>query len=291
MKFILMVLCSVFLTFSEDNGFDKFYEEINDLYYAYEVYEYENDDYVIEVVKGIFNNEPAYGIVFKPIKEDITLVVKQNDELYVLNEVDGYYSAYALRADLDIFLYLYDEDNNRHEINEINQSKLNKFSKSKFDMDNVIYGNDAGKTFSTLKGYTLKIANYSTIIIIIVSVIVVCFTLVIIKLLYNKKHDKKKLSKDKIMEYVESCINEVCSEEKRKLDDVEIEEEKETEEVKVDYISNLQEHLVSLGYITDYKLLSEKEKNDITVYIMKLKDNKQITEDTYLEEMYKIWKS
>ena len=45
MKFILMVLCSVFLTFSEDNGFDKFYEEINDLYYAYEVYEYENDDY------------------------------------------------------------------------------------------------------------------------------------------------------------------------------------------------------------------------------------------------------
>ena len=57
------------------------------------------------------------------------------------------------------------------------------------------------------------------------------------------------------------------------------------------YENYVREHLILNGFITDYKIITDDEKNKVTVYLMKLKNEKKISNDQYLEEMYKIWKS
>ena len=55
-------------------------------------------------------------------------------------------------------------------------------------------------------------------------------------------------------------------------------------------IEDIKAYLQSLGYITDYKLLSEEEKNKIMLELMRLKDTEQITLKKYYEETYQLWK-
>ena len=60
------------------------------------------------------------------------------------------------------------------------------------------------------------------------------------------------------------------------------------EEERTDF--DINSYLQDKGFITDYSILSEEEKNLIMLELMLLRDKKQITRDEYLEETAKLWK-
>ncbi len=53
---------------------------------------------------------------------------------------------------------------------------------------------------------------------------------------------------------------------------------------------SISDYLRDKGLITDYKIASEEEKQSIMLELMRLRDEKKITNDEYLEEAYKLWK-
>ena len=79
----------------------------------------------------------------------------------------------------------------------------------------------------------------------------------------------------------ENC--EVLSVKEDEITDQTIEEPKEQ-------IEDIKAYLQALGYVTDYNLLSEDEKNKIMLELMHLKDTEQISLKKYYEETYQLWK-
>ena len=74
-----------------------------------------------------------------------------------------------------------------------------------------------------------------------------------------------------------------------KLDDnicLENESNKENSEK----IKDIKAYLNDKGYITDYSVLSEEEKNNIMIELMKLKEKGMISLDDYYEESAELWK-
>lgn len=290
MKIILLLMSSLFMLSIKEKNFDNFYEEINDGYSEYIKNVFDNEEYYLDIVKGIYNDIPSYGICFQPKVDDVTLVVKLEDEYYELNKKDDYYYATALKANLSIELYLFDDEGNKKAVEELEYSRLDNFSVKNFETEESIKGNGNGKVFTTLSSYKLKIRNYKVIIIACSVITLVCGLLVIIKLISKYKNKPQKTS---------YLFDEEVNAMMKRIDSNQLYEEKveekvlpsaNDEEVK-EYIKDLKEHLMVEGYNVSYELLNGEEKNKITMYLMKLKEEQKISNDQYLEEMYKIWKS
>lgn len=291
MKTLLLIFCSLFLVNTSDNEYTKFANEVYENYSSYTMIDYSAEDYDLIAAKGVYNNKPAYGILFKSHKKNITLVLEINEALYELKKENGYYSTLAISAEEYINLWLYDDNGNKSKLENIEHSRLYDFDIDDLEESKMEIGNNQGKEFSTLQIYKQKISNYKIIFIGLISIIVICFTLAIIKIIYNKKHKPEKINNelnDEILRFINGCVP------KQEEEYIEITPEEiinnEMEEEPV-YIDNLNEHLMLNGFITDYKLITDDEKNKITIYLMKLKNEKKISNDQYLEEMYKIWKS
>ena len=60
------------------------------------------------------------------------------------------------------------------------------------------------------------------------------------------------------------------------------------EDVRSDF--NIKKHLQELGFITDYRIIDSEEKNKIMLELMRLKEQKTITQDDYLYEVSELWK-
>ena len=55
-------------------------------------------------------------------------------------------------------------------------------------------------------------------------------------------------------------------------------------------IKDIKAYLQDLGYVTEYSALSEDEKNNIMIELMKLKEQGKISLDDYYEESAELWK-
>ena len=67
-------------------------------------------------------------------------------------------------------------------------------------------------------------------------------------------------------------------------------EEKDTTEEKVEEVVDIKAYLREKGYITNYASLSEEEKNRVMLELIKLKNEKRISQDRYYEETGELWK-
>ncbi len=53
---------------------------------------------------------------------------------------------------------------------------------------------------------------------------------------------------------------------------------------------DVKKHLQDAGFVVDYSLVGDEEKNLIMLELMHLKNEGKISNDVYLEEIYKLWK-
>ena len=49
-------------------------------------------------------------------------------------------------------------------------------------------------------------------------------------------------------------------------------------------------YLKDKGFVLEYKAINDDEKNQIMMELIKLKNERKITNDEYLEEVYELWK-
>ena len=295
---LLMMILSITPLTVKDELFDTFMTDVHDGYQVYEEIENENNSnnyYSLKIVRGIFKGTPCYGIAF--CSEDAgayELAIEKDDVLYKLEQNDRKDSyGISIKADSMIEIHIYDKNGNEQDF--IGESKLLKFSEEDLAQSSkAIYGLNNGKSFTKLTNYTSKIPFLYAFIYSAVVLIGICAVAIIIMAVRRKGMFNKKVRSEGVIN-IESLINEAKQKEEVDLWDGYKPEKEEiiieaTEVVEEANYIDLKEYLISKGYLTDYSLMSEDEKNNLMVELMFLKNNKKISEDTYYEETYKLWK-
>lgn len=306
--FILIILLFSPLLLNSDEKLNKFYEDVNNSYNVYEKYiTYSTSNYSLAIVRGECNNKLTYGIYFySEDSGDYSIKFFNEDTQYGLktdNRGDTYSVAINRpKGDTIIKVFLGDKEQSLPF-----SVVLTDFSIE--ELNNTINGLNQGSNVDKLfKGYT-SVGNIY--MIICGGVIAVCAIVIIVYYIKKKgMFDKDIRSKDvfNIKEFLEKNIEEEYREEVSvqkiiDLDDNNYNEEK-PEEVKSVYdklkddnfYSNeasgfpLEDYLKDKGFILDYSLIDDEEKNKIMLELINLKDSHKITNDEYLEEVYKLWK-
>lgn len=277
---------------SDEMIHDMFLDRVEDGYLCYAT-EWTYDDPLgisIVVVKGIYNNMPCYGISFVSYNYDI-----------VLSNLDGYYtiinndnrsaSILAIKADMTYELLIYSK---KGEIVELpNKVLLKKFAASDINQANYIQGNNNFKALEPLKPYSFKMPFYMNLIIVFCSVTGLSLFGILLMFILKKGFFDRNKRKEGILDIkgiLEGDTLDTANEDF--LHDVkEFQEiEKIEEEIKAAQIEDVKAYLQSLGFVTEYKILSEEEKNKIMLELMRLKDNQQISLNKYYEETSELWK-
>lgn len=293
----LLILLTSFLSNVSTFNYQKFNDDINNGYYSY--YEFANikeEHYDLIVYKGICNDKPSYGILFNT-DTDYILVIEKDETLYSLNKNDefGYYEALCIEADMDLYLRIYNGNGDSFKIEGLEHSKLNKFSKDTLENTPLFIGLNNCKEFTTLNTYALKIPNYIVIILIISFVIGAAITWLAVMAILKKGKFNEKLRKQldddiiKANEMYEETF--IVNEEDNDLDNNESSNREESKHYYEDDIEfDINSYLLEHGYKSDYSLFTKEEKEKLTIELMKLKEDKKISEDDYYGEVYKIWK-
>lgn len=298
MKLFIFKILTIFLSFTvintENNFFEEFEKEVID---GYELY-YEivddgnvNDKFELKLYEGINNGHPSYAIAFKS-SSNYKLLIEIDESLYELpKNDDGYYYGYAIKSTSIMFLKIIDSKGNEVAFN--GTRKLNKIyiSSEDFKYNN---GNNGKLEFTTLSVYKYSIPFYNIVVMTSLSLITICGLAILILFIRRKGMFNKKVRADGILN-LEDLINEA----KQKAEEdmlegyepvIEVEAEVVAEKEFVDEYIDLPTYLADKGYLLDYSLLSEEEKNKLMIELMMLKNSNKISEDTYYEETYKLWK-
>ena len=136
--------------------------------------------------------------------------------------------------------------------------------------------------------YAQKFDFIKITMIILAAVIVLTGSLILI--FYLKR--KGIFRKDKINENVINMRELLKEDTKDHIETNEYfkKEEKDTTEEKVEEVVDIKAYLREKGYITNYASLSEEEKNRVMLELIKLKNEKRISQDRYYEETGELWK-
>lgn len=306
---ILLMLNIIPLSINLENLNVSTYEEsfINQVDNDYEYYEqfdeYSNSEYSLLVFKGIFNNKPSYAVKLSMDNPKAYYVLLEaNDASYkVPFDDDGNSTAIAIESVYNIHLSIYNKDDKKEDYNV----NLGRFVKDQFDLTNASTGKGEGKEFTSLTAYIPKVSFFDTFIIVLSSVIVI--SLVLLLFLFIKK--KGMFNKNKRAEGIVS-IKEILRQETNDIvdndylkdftynkdtdNDVKLDDniclENELNKENSEKIKDIKAYLNDKGYITDYSVLSEEEKNNIMIELMKLKEKGMISLDDYYEESAELWK-
>lgn len=297
MKFYIFKILTVLLSFtllnSNINFFKDFEEKVKDGYELYyEIVDDNNitDKFQLKIYEGINNGYPSYAIAFTS-NAGYKLLLEIDEQLYELPENNNYIFGYAIKSKSIMFIKIIDSSGNEVTFN--GTKKLNKIHILEEDFK-YISGNNQKLEFTNLTIYKHKILLYEVFMFSALSLIVICGTGILILFIRRKGMFNKEVRAQGILD-LEELINQAKQkteediwDDYKPIIDVEsgdvIEVKNETE-----YI-NLHEYLANKGYLLDYYLLSEEEKNNLMVELMMLKNNKMISEDTYYEETYRLWK-
>lgn len=310
LKFCLVIFSLLFLTNVQYPNNNEFDENVNKSYEEYaEYYEYTNDSFSLKIIRGRVNKKMVYGVCFS----------NAYAKTYSIELVDSTDKIYLLPTDKrgDISVVALEEIDKEYTIIVYEDSKLiilpikvilKPFDETEFkttDITKVSIGENKGATFTRLSTKT----NIPSSVWILGGMVLITIGCVII-ILVNAKMKKGMFDKEKRSEGVfnfKKFISEDFNEERKNEFDIidiapiEEKDEKLNSEREIyqktfryddDEISGfkIQEYLQDKGFVTDYKLASEEEKQKIMLELMKLKNDKKITEDEYLEEAYKLWK-
>lgn len=289
-KLLLTFLISIvpLATAPANENYEQFMNEVDAGYEYYECIENTNNDsYSITIIKGIYNGYPCYGINFTSIEENkYHLSIYIDGGYYRLEKSERSESGLAIIASSKIYVDLVNEDNNK-----MNLSELNIFTTTQFEIEmeenenKIITGQGKGRTFTSL---TYEPQSYDfTKKFITVLLIIIGSTLSLLLILFIFK--KGLFNKAKRSENIINMRNVLFEETKDNPNNDYIQEVPMPEE-KTETISDVKAYLLEKGFITNYNILSEEEKNRVMIELIKLKNEKKITEDKYYEETYELWK-
>ncbi len=300
MKLLLFKILSICLSFTLLNSGSNFFEEFeNNIINGYEQYleivdeNNSNDKFTLKIYQGINDGYESYAIVFKSVENDkYQIILNIDEQYYELSKNDeGYQYAYAIKSTSIIFIKIIDEKGTEVEFN--GTRKLNKFTIEEGDL-RYQNGNNQKKEFTSLNVYKKTIPFFTAILISSVSIIVMCGAGVLILFIRRKGMFNKKVRSEGIIN-IADLINQAKEKEEidiladyKPVETIENNEEIVIEE-KEEYI-DLNAYLNDKGYLLDYSLLSEEEKNKLMVELMILKNSGKISEDTYNKETCKLWK-
>lgn len=285
MKILLLVLTAFVMPISYAiRGTDFYVDKINSAYEEYVVsVDESNDNYTLCIVTGIANEKPAYGIFYETSQNNLMLVCQMQNEIY----------EYETSTDGSIWLigveYTY-------EANIILYNKTDKTSTNKLIVNDEVFeqkmikGLNSGCEFSKVKSLNDQFITQTVIYIVLGIVITTC---IVILSVFRVTHSGL-FSKQKRQRTTTFNMKEFLQEIPEELDPYDPIKEVEVEEFKEDAVDVVtispKEYLQEKGYIVDYSLLSEDEKNKIMVELMILKNEGKIKEEEYKKETVELWK-
>lgn len=259
----------------------------------------EKNDVSILIVKGIYNNMPCYGISF--VSRDFNLVLKTLDGYFNISDPKNFSEfIIAIPADVTYEILVFSNNGNEYKIPE--KVILKKFKADDIDINTCVIGNNNYQAFQKLQPYSFKMPFYQTLILVFCSIIGLSLIGLFILFITKKGFFNKEKRKEGILDIksiLESDTDDTANdnlfddfeEAKMPVESLENENKQLTESVLVvEEIEDIKAYLQSLGYVTDYKVLSEDEKNKIMLELMRLKDTKEISLKKYYEETIELWK-
>ena len=296
MKLFIFKMLTIFLSFTfisaKTNFFDEFTSKVVNGYEVYyEIVDEENvtDNFELKIFEGVNNGYPSYAIAFLSNK-DYKLIIEIEEAFYELPKSNDGYCAYAIKSTSIMFLKIVDSKGNEVQFN--GTRKLNKIHITDNEFK-YINGENQKLEFTNLSVYKQSIPFFYIALLSSLTLILVCGAGILVLFIRRKGMFNKDVRAQGILN-LEDLINQA----KQKIEEdvwegykpvIDVEPEDITEEKVNEYI-DLNTYLVDKGYLLDYSLLSEEEKNNLMIELMMLKDSKKISEDTYYEETYKLWK-
>ena len=317
LKIFLIVLSLLFIKTPETNKKELFDMQVEAAYEKYaSYYQYSNDNFSLEVIRGIVNEKTAYGVLFS----------NAFAKTYSIDITDSKGVKYKLPTDErgDLFVVAFEEILNEeytisiYKGNELvslpTTIKLLPFTESELDaspITSIYFGQNKGVTTQLFVKKAVLNSEMIYIIIGLGSIVLGCVIIILAFAKMKKGMFDKAKREDGVFKFkdflsqdfkeqpksefdiIDLNNNEVLKDEKEEMSD---DKEQEIYEKNIRYDTDeksgfpLSEYLIEKGYTVDYKTASEEEKQKIMLELMKLKNDKKITEDEYLEEAYKLWK-
>lgn len=286
MKILLLVLTAFVMPMSYAIRGTDFY--VDKIYSAYEEYTVNvnesNDNYTLCIVTGVANEKPAYGIFYEASQQNLILVCQMNNEIYEYEtSTDGSIWLIGVEYTSEASIILYD----KNEKTSTNKLIVND---SVFSQE-MTKGLNGGCEFSKVKSLNDQFITQTVIYIVLGVIITTC---IVVLSVFRVTHSGL-FSKQKRQRTTTFNMKEFLQETPEELDpydpikEVEVEEFREETQVEEPTISPKQ-YLQDKGYVVDYSLLSEDEKNKIMVELMVLKNEGKIKEEDYKKETIELWK-
>ncbi len=288
--FVFLSLFSLYLTTADDNR-STFLKEIDNNYKEYGLYEEYTDDYYFIVVSGIYKDKKSFGVSLNSFKKKAyTIKIEINGETYYLEEdekgnVNAPLVGYSENKDITIYVCTTGRN-----------SKIVSEHKLDFNFEYEGYNLQSLK-YSSLISVEIIDANFQGIIIILTVIISICaiiitFLAIFKKGVFNPNH---KHQDDLVL--IDSDNDEVDIEETKEIEnsfdsaydkDYYIAKEKEyfEDEKEID----IRPLLIEKGFVSDYSLMSEEEKNQVMIYLMTLRHDGIISEKQCHDEEVKLWR-
>ena len=274
-------------------------------YYGnYETIEF--DEFSLLIVKGIYNDSPCYGLSFvSATANSYYLVLETKSSSFTMPKNGNNGSlAIAIKADINYTVSIYDSNDKKVEMKEIN---LPKFSSNEFNYSSAISGQATGVKFTTLTEFKTRLPFLPVLLITLASltgfVLLVLGVLFVLKKGYFNK-EKRKEGVISMRDIYEAETDDIETDgisfdyEEKKEDYSSADElipvinpnKREDDEPAVSKVDNIKDYLRDKGFFVDYNVLSEEEKNKIMMELIKLKNDGLITLDAYYKETYELWK-
>lgn len=313
MKFLLTVLSLLTFASFKDEFIADFDQKVNDAYSEYVVTEHYNQNYGIKLVKGLLDGEVRYGFCFysENSKEYYVRISYKNQTYQLPTDGRGDVQAVALNLKAgDTFSIIVYNSHNKSQEPFSDFKNIQIMTKTEFNaLENKTIGLDKGARLTNLKS-EINLDPDLWLYLAVLGIIVICTAIILI---YYKRRQglfSQEIRSQNVFNFREfiSSNFEVPRTSSQVYEEADFEvideddEEEETGSFFEEHYSwardeeertgfDIKGYLQNKGFITDYKILSEDEKNLIMLELMLLRDNKQITRDEYLEETAKLWKS
>lgn len=296
---VLMILMSAFSSKVEEE-YNTYLSNINSAYDSYIIDVTENENYTVAVVQGMCNNNLSYGVFLCAYDNDAYVIkVFIGDKEYSLPTNTRHDTmVYAVNMPTKpTKVCVYDNDKGNSTV----RWEMELSIKSVEDLENsanLYHGMNQGIQVSTMS----RKYNFTTIAIFAVSILLLIAVVGVVVIIFMKKNKKGIFSEKKEESDLVFFGNDVIDIDEKDVEEIEEENTSEDLEVKEVYEKkyyfdddeenyiDIKPLLIDAGYKTEYKDMTEAEKNEVMIYLMTLRHNGKITEAQYKKESANLWK-
>ena len=284
----------------------------NNCYNAYSSYaavtENETNIYDILILIGEHNSNVSYSIYFEMNTIiNYAITIKHGDEELAspVKNSSGGFAVYKLNANKPVSIEIFNKSQNKLiHLYELEETSLDSYNETY--KDKMIQGQNKG--FSSIDDLNNKTKSEAKFTIILSSIflglILLSITIILVlaarkKGIFNQEfidqefedeHKMRDQIKDYISQYDEDNIEVEAHEIKDAPTNTEIKNVYEKpKNYDFDEVRDISLILQEKGFNTNYSEMSNNDKNDVMLQLMKMRDTKEITDEEYRSEIIKLW--